>query len=74
MMSLSGAVGWLLIVVAMYAGAAAIVASFNALARVARPSLYVPKPILRGCTIALAIVIWYAIPLLVHARFGRATY
>ncbi len=74
MISFSGAVGWLLIAIVMYASAAAIVGSSVMLARIREPSLRLPKAIVRVCTVALAIAIWYAIPMLVHARFGRASH
>jgi hypothetical protein len=74
MMSVSEAVGWLLIVGVIYASAAAIVGAGVMLMRARRSSLRVPKAIARVCTIALAFAIWYAIPLLIHARVGRATH
>jgi hypothetical protein len=75
MTSLHAAIGWFVIAAAIFATAAAIVALIiAALSRVWGPELRLPKLIRGGCTIMLALVIWYAIPLLVHARFGRATH
>ncbi len=64
--------GWAIVALALYLPSIAFVAAAGAVIRLARPRCAPSKQAIGVFGLVVAALLWYAIPLIIHARFGRA--